>query len=164
MQKKVGLYPAVGLDGQEVAVGSAVYTPQNYVSDGTVAAGGFAFAGTTSDSGESFPIASATGTGTVIGLVERVVTGALGLGEDGSLVYPKGSEVTIARRGDFYHTATGAATVGQAVLCNPATGAVTYGTAGATNDTGWVVMTAATAKGDVIVISNRGVSVIPASS
>ena len=156
MQKKVGLYPAVGLDGQEVAVGTAVYTPQNYISDGTVSAGGFAFAGSTTDSGEAFPIASAKGTGTVIGLVERTLTGALGLGEDGSLVYPKGAQITIARRGDFYHTATGAATVGQAVLCDPATGDVTYGTAGAENDTGWVVMTAATAEGDVIVISNRG--------
>lgn len=164
MQKKVNLYPVVGLEGQEVAVGTAVYTPQNYISDGTVAAGGFAFASTTTDSGEVFPIASAKGTGTVLGYVERTVIGALSYGEDGTLIYPKGAGITVARRGDYYHVATGEATVGQAVLCNPTTGAVTYGTAGATNDTGWVVMTAATNKGDVIVISNRGVGITPASS
>lgn len=163
MQKKVNLYPVVGLEGQEVAVGTAIYTPQNFISDGTVAAGGFAFIGTTTDSGEAFPIASATGTGTVIGYVERNMIGSLTVGEDGTLIYPKGVGLTIARRGDYYHVATGEATVGQAVLCDPATGAVTYGTAGATNDTGWVVMTAATAKGDVIVISNRGVGITPAS-
>lgn len=159
MQKKVNLYPVAGLPGQEVAAHSAVYTPINYLSDGTVAAGSFAFAGSTSDDGAAFPIASAKGTGEVIGLVERTLTGALASTEEGTEIYPSGAELTIARRGDYYVAATGAATVGQAVLCDPATGDVSYGAAGAANDTGWVVMTAAAAEGDIIVISNRGVSV-----
>lgn len=164
MQKKVNLYPAAGLPGQEVAVDTAVYTPFNYISDGTVKAGSFAFAGSTDDTGSAVPVASAKGTGSVLGLVERTFTGVLDADEDGSEIYKKGAELTIARRGDYYVAATGAATVGQSVLCNPTTGAVTYGDAGATNDTGWVVMTAATAAGDIIVISNRGIDVKPTTT
>ena len=156
MQKTVNLYPAIGLPGVEVQTGTAVYTPFNYISDGTVAAGSFAFEGTATDEkGVAFPVASAKGT-TLIGFVERVFTNILNADEDGTLTYKAGQPLAIARRGDFYHAATGAATVGQAVICNPATGAVTYGTVGAANDTGWVVMTAATDAGDVIVISHRG--------
>jgi hypothetical protein len=44
LQKSVGLYPAIGIPGQQVAFNQAVYTPQNYLSDGTVQCGGFAFA------------------------------------------------------------------------------------------------------------------------
>lgn len=156
MQKKITRNPAVGLAGQEVAVGTAIYTPQNYLSDGTVYAGGFAFAGTTTDDGEKFLVASATGTGSVIGLVERTITGALSVTEEGKEVFPKGDELSIARRGDYYVSATGVATVGQAVLCDPATGKVTYGAVGDANDTGWVVMSASTAEGDTIIVSNRG--------
>ena len=124
MQKTVSLYPAKGLPGQEVNVHTAVYTPFNYISDGTVAAGSFAFAGTNSDDGEGvvYPLASGKGTGSVIGLVERTFTGSFYPTEDnpdGTLTYRKGHEVTIAIRGDYYVAATAAATVGQSVLCNP---------------------------------------------
>ena len=165
MQKTVSLYPAVGVPGQEVNVHTAIYTPFNYISDGTAAAGSFVFVKDNDDEngGVVYPIASATGTGTVLGLVENTFTGALAYDEEGTLVYPQGANLTIAVRGDYYVAASGAATVGQAVLCNPSNGAITYGTAGTTNDTGWVVMTPATDAGDIIVISNRGVGITPAA-
>ena len=165
MQKTVSLYPAVGVPGQEVNVHTAIYTPFNYISDGTAAAGSFVFvkANTDENGGVVYPIASATGAGTVLGLVENTFTGALAYDEEGTLVYPQGANLTIAVRGDYYVAASGAATVGQAVLCNPSNGAITYGTAGTTNDTGWVVMTPATDAGDIIVISNRGVGITPAA-
>lgn len=43
MQTKVGLYPVTGFPGQEVNPGSAIYTAENYISDGTLTAGAFAF-------------------------------------------------------------------------------------------------------------------------
>lgn len=150
MQKTVNLYPSVGLPGQEVAAHTAVYTPLNYLSDGTVAAGKFVFEGTSDKKG----VASAKGT-TLVGLVERTFTAAVPCGVDGSEAYPNGAELTIAVRGDFYVEAAGEATVGQAVLCNPADGAVSYGTVGSENNTGWVVVTAAKAQGDIIIISRR---------
>ena len=63
LQKSVGLYPAIGIPGQQVAFNQAVYTPQNYLSDGTVQCGGFAFAVAASTTGTAvkFPIASLTG-------------------------------------------------------------------------------------------------------
>ena len=146
MQKTVNLYPSVGLPGQEVAAHTAVYTPLNYLSDGTAAAGKFVFEGTSDKKGVAFPVASAKGT-TLVGLVERTFTAAVPCGVDGSEAYPNGAELTIAVRGE--------ATVGQAVLCNPADGAVSYGTVGSENDTGWVVVTAAKAQGDIIIISRR---------
>lgn len=150
MQKTVNLYPSVGLPGQEVAAHTAVYTPLNYLSDGTAAAGKFVFEGTSDKKG----VASAKGT-TLVGLVERTFTAAVPCGVDGSEAYPNGAELTIAVRGDFYVEAAGEATVGQAVLCDPADGVVSYGTVGSENDTGWVVVTAAKAQGDIIIISRR---------
>lgn len=165
MQKTVNLYPRVGLPGQEVAAHTAVYTPLNYLSDGTAAAGKFVFEGTaaagksvfegTSDKkGVAFPVASAKGT-TLVGLVERTFTAAVPCGVDGSEAYPNGAELTIAVRGDFYVEAASAATVGQAVLCDPANGGVSYGDPDSKNNTGWVVVTAAEAQGDIIIISRR---------
>lgn len=168
MQTTVNTYPAEGLPGQEVNAHSAVYTPFNYLSDGTVAAGSFAFLGTNADEdgGVVFPLASSKGTGTVIGLVERTFTGVIDTVQDelGNVIYQKGFEVTIAVRGDYYVAASGKATVGQSVLCNPTDGAVTYGEAGAANDTGWVVMTEAKQAGDIIIISNRGLAIKPAAA
>ena len=87
MQKTVNLYPSVGLPGQEVAAHTAVYTPLNYLSDGTAAAGKFVFEGTSDKKGVAFPVSSAKGT-TLVGLVERTFTAAVPCGVDGSEAYP----------------------------------------------------------------------------
>lgn len=167
LQKSVGLYPAIGIPGQQVAFNQAVYTPQNYLSDGTVQCGSFAFAVAASTTGTAvkFPIASLKGSAVdkPIGFVERTFTASIELGTDTPDIYPKGAELTIAVRGDYYIVAPAAATLGQAVLCDPTTGAITFGAAGATNDTGWTVQTAG-AKGDTIIISNHGLGYKPAAS
>lgn len=167
LQKSVGLYPAIGIPGQQVAFNQAVYTPQNYLSDGTVQCGGFAFAVAASPTGTAvkFPIASLKGSAGAkpIGFVERTFTASIELGTDTPDIYPKGAELTIAVRGDYYIVAPAEATIGQAVLCDPTTGAITFGAAGAANDTGWTVQTAG-AKGDTIIISNHGLGYQPAAS
>lgn len=167
LQKSVGLYPAIGIPGQQVAFNQAVYTPQNYLSDGTVQCGGFAFAVAASPTGTAvkFPIASLKGSAGAkpIGFVERTFTASIELGTDTPDIYPKGAELTIAVRGDYYIVAPEPAAIGQAVLCDPTTGAITFGAAGAANDTGWTVQTAG-AKGDTIIISNHGLGYQPAAS
>ena len=166
LQKSVGLYPAIGIPGQQVAFNQAVYTPQNYLSDGTVQCGGFAFAVAASSTGTAvkFPIASLKGSAGAkpIGFVERTFTASIELGTDTPDIYPKGAELTIAVRGDYYIVAPAAPTIGQAVLCDPTTGAITFGAAGAANDTGWTVQTAG-ANGDTIIISNHGLGYQPAA-
>lgn len=167
LQKKVGLMPDVGFPGQHVHFNQAVYTPFNYISDGTVKAGSFCFAKDSSlvnEKGVKYPVASLTGSGAVLGFVERVLSAPLAMGVEASDVYVSGQELTIAIRGDYYFAANGAATVGQHVLVNPADGVVSFGKAGAENDTGWVVQTEAKSEGDIIIISNHGVSVGGASA
>lgn len=156
-QTKVGLYPAIGEPGQEVVPGQAVYTAENYISDGTLTAGAFAFTAsvTGSDSAVGFKAAGKIGTA-LLGFVERVLTGViLSPLDEASAAYASGSSAPIALRGQFYAAATGAVTEGQSVLCDPATGAVTYGASGAENDTGWIVHLpnglASAAKGDIVI-------------
>ena len=157
MQTKVGLYPVTGFPGQEVNPGSAIYTAENYISDGTLTAGAFAFTAsvTGSDSAVGFKAAGKIGTA-LLGFVERVLTGViLSPLDEASAAYASGSSAPIALRGQFYAAATGAVTEGQSVLCDPATGAVTYGNAGADNDTGWIVHLpnglATAAEGDIVI-------------
>ena len=172
-QKTINLDPAIGMPGAEVNPGQAVYTAFNFVSDGTVRAGTFAFAKTLDSNGD--PItkmnqASATSeTGAkVLGFVERNLIGNLiSPLVEASDVYSAGLGLPIAIRGQFYAIASGAAQAGQSVLCDPATGEVTYGAAGAANDTGWVVKfprgVSEVAEGDLVIYENFGVSVAAAS-
>ena len=92
----------------------------------------------------------------LLGFVERVLTGViLSPLDEASAAYASGSSAPIALRGQFYAAATGAVTEGQSVLCDPATGAVTYGASGAENETGWIVHLpnglATAAEGDIVI-------------
>ena len=161
LQKSVNFYPAVGVAGQQVHLGQAVYTPLNYLSDGSVKAGSFCFVGSASTNvgGAEMPVATFTDESAtaVLGFVERTFTGLLNYAVNASLKYPEGEQITVAIQGDYYHEATGVASVGNKVLVNPATGAVSYGSSASAGliDTGWVVKTASSAEGDIIVISNH---------
>ena len=161
LQKTVGLYPAIGVEGGKAGVNQSVYTAENYVSDGTCQAGKFAFEVTSTGAVNPFTVKSASLKGKakakVLGLVERTFTGVVTNEDVGT--YWKGENLTIAIRGDYYIKAPAAATIGQAVLCDPTTGNITFGAAGAENDTGWVVKSAGE-EGDIILISNYGIDVV----
>ena len=130
LQKVVNIDPAIGVPGSQAAFLGEVITVQNYLSDGTAAAGA--------------------------GLAVRLITGVLPDTSDGQLTYERGELVTVAIRGDFFVTATGSATAGQSVNVVTATGAMTYGTPGTGEvATGWTVTEGGTT-GDLIVISNHG--------
>lgn len=155
LQNKVGV-PALGVAGQQVVIGQAIYSAFNPVSDGTVKAGEFAFLGSTSDDGVAVGVVSATGTGAPLGLVERVATASIANAlADSTTVYPEGFAVTVAIRGQYYAIATGSVTNGQAVLVDASNGAITYGAAGAEGDTGWTVVIpnggASAVAGDVVI-------------
>ena len=166
-QKSVASMPAIGLPGTEVNPGQATYTAFNYLSDGTVLAGGFAFAKDVAENGPvSFNAASATGKAgaRVLGFVERNLISTLPNPlVEASNTYQAGLGLNIAVRGQFYAVAAGAATEGQAVLCDPTTGKVTYGDAGAATDTGWKVRlpqgVVDAAEGDIVIYENFGVSI-----
>lgn len=159
LQKNVSMYPAVGVSGQPVTTEQCVYTPFNYLSDGTAKAGSFAFAATSSTNtgGVAQKFAGLKGTGSPLGLVERVLDGYLDVDESGSLVYKEGLALKISIQGDYYIEATGTATVGSKVYVLPTTGEISFTTTSSDGkvDTGWVVKTAAASAGDMIVISNH---------
>ena len=171
-QKVVNTDPAIATPGLEVNPGQAVYTAFNFVSDGTVEAGGFAFAVALEEGGASAMNAAskkASAGAKVLGFVERNLIGTITNPlVSATNVYPKGTGLPIAIRGQFYAIATGAATEGQSVLCDPTTGAVTYGTAGTANDTGWVVRlprgVEEVASGDIVIYENFGVSIASAAA
>ena len=63
----------------------------------------------------------------------------------------------ISIQGDYYIEATGEVAVGSKVYVLPTTGEISFTTTNSDGkvDTGWIVKTAATAAGDMIVISNH---------
>ena len=155
LQTTVNTYASIGFPGQMVAFSQRVYTPFNYLSDGTVKAGGFAFLKTApADLQNQYGVAALTGS-VLLGFVERVLTPKMDASNHD--VYVEGAELTIAEQGDFYISATGAATVGQKVLVATATGAIAFGSSAGEGqiDTGFVVKTAAAASGDIIIISKH---------
>ena len=157
LQKSVGLSPALGLSGEKAVLGQSVYTVQNFMSDGTVKAGTFAFVpGTATTFAENIKTEYVTDHGTgLVGFVERTFTGA-GASSD---LYAQGEALTIAVRGDYYLVAPAGTTPtkGYKVITTDATGAISFAASASSGetDTGWTVTTGGSA-GDVIVISNHG--------
>lgn len=157
LQKSVGTSPAIGVSGQKTVLGQSVYTTMNYLSDGTVKAGTFAFApaaATTFAENVKTEYVTNKGTG-LIGFVERTFTGA-GASSD---TYAQGEALTIAIRGDYYLKAPAGTTptAGYKVITTDTTGAISFAASASTGetDTGWTVTEGGSA-GDIIVISNHG--------
>ena len=149
---KVDLYPDIALPGQLVTNEDLVTDARGFLSDGTLVPGGFAFSNTaytandTRDpQGANFFYAGATvtdGEAQLVGLVVREAIGFVDLPTQGANnTYYAGANVSIALRGKVYAQVPEGLTPteGQAVLCDPKTGAITYGASGAANDTGWRV-------------------------
>ena len=78
--------------------------------------------------------------------------------DDGSLIVPDGSALTIGIRGDYWVMTSTAATIGQKVFASTTDGSIAAGAAGATVaghvETPWYVEIAGAA-GEVIMISRH---------
>lgn len=127
-QSVVNRYRARGVAGQAATPDQSIYTAKNYLSDGTVKVGAFAYAKAGTDN-----TATVSGSGTVLGLVERVITFPIyDVREEASVTVPKGYGVTIAVRGDYYVETTATATVGDAVFASNTDGTIKTAAAGST--------------------------------
>lgn len=153
LQTVVNKELAVGVAGDLVNVTDKMYTAVNPIAETAVTAGCFVCQGT--DALKQCKLG-----GTVpMGIAQRVyqynneslVAGA-------SMTIPAGSGVSVIKKGYVYVAATAAATVGQKVFAVLADGSIKSGSTGATIsgavETDWVVMTPASAAGDIIVIGN----------
>lgn len=147
-QKVVNRYRAAGVAGQAATPDQSIYTAKNYLSDGTVQVGCFAFAG------EDEGTAAASGS-SLLGLVERnVVYPIYDVSDTAMTVPPKSCALTIAVRGDYYVESTTAASVGDAVYASSTDGSISCGSGDV--ETGWIVKDALEAgdTGGLVLISN----------
>lgn len=157
LQKQVNLYRAAGMQGDKATPNQSIYFPKQMVAEGDVTVGTFVFYGT-----DASKQASNTKTGgtaaDIIGFVERVINYAnYGVTSEGTLIVPNKSTLTVAMCGDYWATATTAATPRQKVFVNPTTGVISTAAAGGTVEsaveTPWTVIQGGEA-GTPILISN----------
>lgn len=157
LQKQVNLYRAAGVQGDKATPNQSIYFPKQMVAEGDVTVGTFVFYGT--DASKQASNSKTGGTAAdLIGFVERVINYAnYGVTSEGTLIVPNKSTLTIAVCGDYWATATTAATPHQKVFVNPTTGAISTATAGGTVsgavETPWAVIQGGEA-GTPILISN----------
>ncbi|MDT3664048.1 MAG: hypothetical protein ROM54_11140 [Anaerobiospirillum sp.] len=136
-QRRVGA-PKPGLPGQPLNPYAMAISAASYQFDGTLKPGDFAFA--SPEKGQVNHLASKTGSH-LLGIVVR---------SSGS--YCAGAIIPIAVSGAIYAAIPDRQTPssGQAVLCDPASGEVTYGKTGDPNDTGWKVLSCDPGNGLVV--------------
>lgn len=153
LQTNVNTELAVGVAGDLVNVTDKMYTAVNPIAETNVTAGCFVCQGT--DKLKQVKLG-----GTVpVGIAQRVYQyNNESLAAGASMTIPAGSGVSVIVKGYVYVAATAAATVGQKVFAVLADGSIKSGSTGATIsgavETDWVVMTPASAAGDIIVIGN----------
>lgn len=133
-QTKVGT-PKPGLPG-------SIVNPKRFTAattDGSLKPGDFAFK-VASEYGQDVYIVSKTGN-YLRGIVKH-----------GFMPYTKGTTIGILMSGAIYAAIPDGQTPssGQAVLCDPASGEVTYGKTGDPNDTGWKVLSCDPGNGLVV--------------
>lgn len=157
LQKQVNLYRAAGVQGDKATPNQSIYFPKQMVAEGDVTVGTFVFYGT--DASKQASNSKTGGTAAdLIGFVERVINYAnYDVTSEGTLIVPNKSTLTIAMCGDYWATATTAATPRQKVFVNPTTGAISTAAAGETVsgavETPWTVIQGGEA-GTPILISN----------
>lgn len=133
-QTKVGA-PKPGLPG-------SIVNPKRFtaaITDSTLKPGDFAFE-TASEYGQDACFVSKTG------------SNLLGIVKHGFMPYTEGATIDILVSGAIYAVVPEGQTPssGQAVLCDPDTGEVTYGKTGDPNDTGWKVLSCDPGNGLVV--------------
>lgn len=157
LQKQVNLYRAAGVQGDKATPNQSIYFPKQMVAEGDVTVGTFVFYGTDASKQASNSKTGGTAAG-IIGFVERVINYAnYDVTSKGTLIVPNKSTLTIAMCGDYWATATTAATPRQKVFVNPTTGVISTAAAGraveGAVETPWTVIQGGEA-GTPILISN----------
>lgn len=151
-QTTINQRPALGVQGDKATLNPCVYTTFNPLAEGPVVVGTFVWTGTEAN------LAKNSGTGQPLGIVERNLSyWNYNIIEGASLAAPDGSNLQVARKGDYYTTSKTTATRGQKVFATLADGTIQTGAAGATIEgaieTPWTVDEGGAA-GDLIVITS----------
>lgn len=151
-QKNVGLYNKEAIAGDRANQNPTVYDVVNYLSgDSGVKMGGFAFASTSHP--ETQVVSTGSSVAVVKGFVERVMNISGFTYDPASVTIPEGGNVSVARKGDFFVESDGAVSVGATVYAKEADGSATFTSTDAV-DTGFKAATAASASGELVIITN----------
>ena len=142
LQSQVNIDIAAGVSGQKATLNPAVYTVENYLSDGKVKAG----APCALVSGKPGFVTLYDGTGTFVGVCERVIAAST---EDSTDIYPEGAAVTVMVKGDLCVEAGTTVTAESTAAYDATDGYCVTGT----TVTGWKYKTGGD-KGDIVVISS----------
>lgn len=151
-QKKVNMFPARGVPGQQVGLNPLVdLLPVPVAGEGGVMTARAVWPGdvegTVKNSGEGAPL----------GIVRRVMTGSVPADDEGAMLIQAGRPVAVVLRGDLLVMGAAAVTTGQKVFASLSTGELKGDEAGSAAE-GWVetawVVRASAAAGEVFPISN----------
>jgi hypothetical protein len=150
-QKSVGLYNKTAIVGDRASQNPTVYVPTNFLAGGNVEVGSFVWRDTTNPATE---VVNA-GTGAPLGFIERTINhDNFDVSVEGTLTIPEEGNVTVALKGDFYVAADGAVSIGATVYADTTDGSVTFTSSATTEDSGYKAVTAASAAGELVIISN----------
>ncbi len=166
-QKQVGLQYAPGVQGDRATKNPTIYSVFNPIAVGPVTVGNFVFAG--ADPSHQVSASNILGARPV-GFVERILAYYnFTLTSPGTLIIPDGSDLTVARRGDYWVKPTVAASAGQKAYASfvdgsvyPAATANVISSASVTGSiTGTILTVTAVASGTLAVgqvISGTGIT------
>lgn len=160
-QKTVALYPAIGVPGAFASINPIVSAPMGYIAGANVPIGGFCW-----EDPDNEGQVLASGEGAPLGFVCREMVYPY-CGTDAIDYVPKGENVSVQKRGDFYVKPTANVTKGQKVFASLSNGTVKGASAGASVDgyieTDYEFVTSASANGTA-KISNWGTHTVVASA
>lgn len=162
-QTKVNLYPAPGVPGAFASVNPVVSTAIGRIAgEGGVNIGGFCW---DAPANEGYVLKS--GTGTPLGFVARDIIYPIFTTDGAQNTVPKGRNVNVQVKGDFYVEVAEAVTKGQAVFASTTDGTVKGGDAGTAVDgyveTDYRFLNSA-ADGEIATISNWAATASAAGS
>ena len=160
-QKTVALYPGIGVPGAFASINPIVSAPMGYIAGANVPIGGFCW-----EDPDNEGQVLASGEGAPLGFVCREMVYPY-CGTDAIDYVPKGENVSVQKRGDFYVKPTANVTKGQKVFASLSNGTVKGASAGASVDgyieTDYEFVTSASANGTA-KISNWGIHTVVASA
>jgi len=156
-QKDVALKNKDAIQGDRANNQEVIYAPTNFtVASGATAVavkvGGFVWRDATNPATQV--AASTIGTDKPLGFMERVQNFPnYNINTEGTLEIPKGSEVNVAVKGDFFVAADASVSVGDTVYADPTTGAASFiGTNKTATD--FKAFTSGSS-GDMVIITTR---------
>ena len=152
-QNNVALKNKPAIQGDRANQNPTIYDVTNFLAgSGNVEVGSFVWRS------PSYPESQVINTGSSVAVVEGFVERTMNVNgftyDPADMTIEEGENVTVARKGDFFVKADGAVSIGDTVYADYSDGSVTFSSGATTVDSGFKAKTAASASGEMVIISN----------